>query len=285
MGVLALGKGIMKFITLTTDFGTGDGYVGAMKGVILSLAPDATLIDISHDVLPHNVRHGARVLAAAAPFFPKGTVHVAVVDPGVGGTRRGIALKTRHAVFVGPDNGLFTPFLRERTACVALTNPATHRHAVSATFHGRDVFAPVAAHLANGLSLAELGPPVDGPVALSEPTLQRLPNGRVRAEIVHVDRFGNLITNVGPLEWSERDRGDVYVIAGGMSVAVRRTYADVAPGELLALVGSSGYVEIAVREGSAAERLGLGVGAAVVVQGLKSALDDQVLGAPAAGSG
>jgi S-adenosylmethionine hydrolase len=268
MGLLSVGKIKMAIITLTTDFGTADGYVGAMKGVILSLAPNAAIIDISHDVLPQDVRHGARLLATAVPHFPAGAVHVAVVDPGVGGARRGIALRTSLGTFVGPDNGLFTPFLRARVACVALTNPATHRHPVSATFHGRDVFAPVAAHLINGFPLAGLGPAVDDPIALFEPVPIRLPDGQLRAEIVHVDRFGNLVTNVGPLEWAELDPDAIRVVVGGVSLAVHRFYGAVAPGAILALVGSSGHLEIAVREGSAAERLGLGVGATVEVWGV-----------------
>lgn len=259
-----------KIITLTTDFGTADGYVGAMKGVILSLASDVTLVDISHDVPPQDVRHGAHLLATVAPYFPVGTVHVAVIDPGVGSARRGIALQTSRATFVGPDNGLFTPFVRQRVACVALTNPAAHRYPVSPTFHGRDIFAPVAAHLANGLSLAELGSPVEDPLALPEPGPQRLPGGRLRAQVVYVDRFGNLVTNVRLQEWTGEGVGPsrIRVVIDDMALDVRRTYADVEPGALLALVGSSGYLEVAVREGSAAERLGLGVGATVEVQGL-----------------
>ncbi len=260
----------MKIITLTTDFGTADGYVGAMKGVILSLAPSATIVDISHDVAPHDVRHGAWLLAAAAPFFPPGTIHVAVVDPGVGSARRGIAVQTASAVFVGPDNGLFSPFLHERVACVALTNPATQRDTVSATFHGRDIFVPVAAHLANGLPLSELGPAVDDPFSLPIPQPERLPDGRLRAEVVHVDRFGNLVTNLKLEQAGTKavELASVRVAVGDESLVVRRTYADVAPGTLLALVGSSGHLELAVREGNAAQRLGLGVGAKVAVQGL-----------------
>lgn len=261
---------MMTIITLTTDFGAADGYVGAMKGVILNLVPHVTLVDISHAVPPQDVHHGAHVLATAAPYFPPGTVHVAVVDPGVGSARHGIALQTPGATFVGPDNGLFTPFLRERTACVALTRPTTHRHPVSATFHGRDVFAPVAAHLAHGLPLAALGPSVDDPLALPDPQPRRLPDGRLRAEVVYIDRFGNLVTNIRPLAELEQKGGlgDIRIVVGDESLAVCRTYADVAPGALLALVGSDGHLEIALREGSAAERLGLGVGATVEVWGL-----------------
>jgi S-adenosyl-L-methionine hydrolase (adenosine-forming) len=265
-------------ITLTTDFGDADGYVGAMKGVILSLAPHATVIDISHAVPAQQVRHAARVLATAAPFFPPGTIHVAVVDPGVGSQRRGIALQTPTAMFVGPDNGLFSPFLRAGIACVALTNPAAHHHPVSATFHGRDIFAPVAAHLSNDMPLAALGPAVDDPVMWSEPQPQRLPGGRLRAQVIYVDRFGNLVTNVGPLSGG----GDVRVRIGGTALLVRRTYANVEPGELVALIGSSGYLEIAVRDGSAAERLGMDVGAPVEIQGGEDALDDLDTGTPVA---
>jgi S-adenosylmethionine hydrolase len=214
------------------------------------------------------MRHGARVLATAAPFFPPGTIHVAVIDPGVGSARRGIALQTPGAIFVGPDNGLFTPFMRERVACVALTNPATHLFPVSATFHGRDVFAPVAAHLANGLSLGELGPPVKDPLLLPDPQPQRLPGGQLRAEIVHVDRFGNLVTNVKSLTEQGSALGDIRIVVEGQSLTVQRTYTDVAPGTLLALVGSDGYLELAVRDGSATEQLGIGVGAPVQVWGL-----------------
>ena len=265
-------------ITLTTDFGDADGYVGAMKGVILSLAPHATVVDISHTVPAQQVRHAAWVLATTAPFFPPGTIHVAVVDPGVGSQRRGIALQTPTAMFVGPDNGLFSSFLRAGIACVALTNPAAHHHPVSATFHGRDIFAPVAARLANGIPLAALGPAVDDPVTWPDPQPQRLPDGRLRAQVVYIDRFGNLITNVGPLS----GRGDVRVQIGGTALLVRRTYADVEPGEFLALIGSSGYLEIAVRDGSAAERLGIGVGATVEIQGCEDALDDMGTGTRAA---
>jgi S-adenosylmethionine hydrolase len=270
MDLFSVRRWMEKIITLTTDFGTADGYVGAMKGVILSLAPDATVVDISHDVPPQAVRHGARLLATAVPYFPTGTVHVAVVDPGVGSARRGIALQTPHATFVGPDNGLFSPFVRQRVACFALSNPATHYHPVSVTFHGRDIFAPVAAHLVNGLCLTELGPPVEDPLVLPEPEAQRLPDGRLRAQVVYVDRFGNLVMNVRPHEWAGEgvDQSGIRVAVGNVSLTVRHTYADVAPGTLLALVGSSGYLEVAVCEGSAAERLGVGMGATVEVWGL-----------------
>jgi hypothetical protein len=258
-----------KIITLATDFGTVDGYVGAMKGVILGLAAGVTLVDISHSIPAQDVHHGAHVLAAAVPYFPQGTIHVGVVDPGVGSARRGIAVQTPVAIFVGPDNGLFTPFLEMCTACVALTNPDTHREPVSATFHGRDIFAPVAAHLANGVPLKDLGPEVTDPVAwpVSEP--QRL-DGQVRAEITYIDRFGNLVTNLRPFQAQQvpKSLSDLRVVIKGQTIPFHHTYADVPAGELVALVGSSGYLEIAVRNGSAADRLGIAVGARVEIWGL-----------------
>jgi S-adenosylmethionine hydrolase len=257
----------MTIITLTTDFGVTDGYVGAMKGVILNLAPNVTLVDISHAVNPHDVRHGARILATSAPEFPDGTIHVAVVDPGVGSSRRGLALRTTTAFFVGPDNGLFSPFLASKVTCVELTNRATHRRHVSHTFHGRDVFAPVAAHLANGLPINELGPPLVDPVLLIESEPVRTDGGWLVAEVVHVDRFGNLVTNLGPLLWERLEPADIRVVVGELRVPFVQTYADVAAGEVLALIGSSGYLEIAVRNGRAADFLGVGIGTAVQVWG------------------
>jgi hypothetical protein len=258
----------MTIITLTTDFGVTDGYVGAMKGVILRLAPNVTLIDISHAVNPHDVRHGARILATAAPEFPDGTIHVAVVDPGVGSSRRGIAVRTTNAFFVGPDNGLFSPFFDSKVACVRLTNRATHQRHVSHTFHGRDVFAPVAAHLANGMSINELGPPLIDPVCLVEPEPVRTDGGWLVAEVVYVDRFGNLVTNLSPGNWEQLEPADIRVVVGDIGVPFVRTYSDAAVGELLALIGSSGYLEIAVRTGRASDVLDAGIGTAVKVWGV-----------------
>jgi S-adenosylmethionine hydrolase len=258
----------MTIITLTTDFGVTDGYVGAMKGVILSLAPNVTLIDISHAVNPHDIRHGARILATAAPEFPEGTIHVAVVDPGVGSSRRGMALRTANAFFVGPDNGLFSPFLSSKVVCVELTKGATHRLHVSHTFHGRDVFAPVAAHLANGMSINDLGPPLIDPIWLVEPEPAHSDGGWLVGEVVYVDRFGNLVTNVGPLYTERLESAGARVVVDDIRIPFVRTYSDVAVGELLALIGSSGYLEIAVRTGRASDFVGTGIGTVVKVWGI-----------------
>lgn len=241
-------------ITLTTDFGAADGYVGAMKGVMLSIAPSATLVDISHDIAPGNIQQAAFVLYTAAPYFPPGTIHVVVVDPGVGSARRAIAARTRSATFVAPDNGVLSLCLAEEDMQVdyrQLSNPAYHRQ-VSHTFHGRDIFAPVAAHLLNGVAFDDLGAAVTDPVIVSPPPVIHEPGGGARGEVWHVDCFGNLVTTIKARDFTPRITVE---IAGQRIEGLARTYAERAPGELLALVGSSGHLEIAVRDGSAARRL------------------------------
>jgi S-adenosylmethionine hydrolase len=273
-------------VTLTTDFGTADGYVAAMKGVILSIAPGVHLVDISHEVTPHDVREAAFVLYTACSCFPHQTVHMAVVDPGVGGGRRALAVRTAAGTFVGPDNGVFT-YVMERQGADQVVEIAELRYAldrVSGTFHGRDVFAPAAAHLASGTPLDALGPPIDDPVLLDDPLLE-VGSGQVRGEVLHIDRFGNAITSIGLLAWSGEElrlepafgqgRGregpvlparEAVTSAGEWEVTgIHRTYAEAQPGQPLALVGSGQLLEIALREGSGARELGLEVGAPVVV--------------------
>lgn len=183
-------------VTLTTDFGTRDAYVAAMKGAILGIARSVQLVDVTHEVAPHDVAEGAYALEAAAPYFPPGTVHVGVVDPGVGTARRGLAVVARGQVFVGPDNGLFTPFLGgDDWTAFELAAPEYRLRAVSRTFHGRDVFAPAAAHVAAGVDPARLGPRVTDPVRLPWPAPRRTGAG-VAGVVVHVDRFGNLVTSI-----------------------------------------------------------------------------------------
>jgi hypothetical protein len=254
-------------ITLTTDFGQMDGYVGAMKGVILSICPQADLVDISHLIRPQDVRQAAYVLSTAVAYFPPGTVHLVVVDPGVGSQRRPVAVRTERATYVGPDNGVFGLALTLDPArqAVHLTGEGYRLPSVSATFHGRDIFAPAAAHLASGVALVDVGEVL----ALSElvelPIVAPLPRpgGGWRCEIVHVDRFGNLITNFRLP--SPRQR--LKVRAGGRRIEeISHTFADAAPGELVAYTGSSEYLEIAVREGSAASILAMDIGDAIEVE-------------------
>jgi S-adenosylmethionine hydrolase len=238
-------------VTLTTDLGTADGYVGAMKGVLHRTAPGLVIVDITHDVPRHDIAAGAHALATAAPWFPAGTVHVGVVDPGVGGGRRGVVVVAREQIFVGPDNGLFSLVAPQPAAAYEIAAPEFRADRVSPTFHGRDLFAVAAARLAAGASPDEVGPRAllvgrlaDGVAGSSE-----------AHRVVHVDTFGNLITDIA----AEVVPAGGRVRVGGRDVGpVRRTFEDVARGELLAYVGSGGTVAIAVREGSAAERLGAG---------------------------
>jgi S-adenosylmethionine hydrolase len=191
----------MSILTLTTDFGTKDGFVGTLKGVIWSICPTVQIADISHEIPPQNVLSGAFTLYRAVPFFPKGSIHVAIVDPGVGTSRRPIAARIGEQTFIGPDNGLFTPMLEnaERNGWAAeivhLTNKKYFLPDVSHTFHGRDIFAPVAAHLANGTPISELGPTIDDPVRLSMPRPEKTANGW-RIHIIRIDNFGNCSTDL-----------------------------------------------------------------------------------------
>jgi S-adenosylmethionine hydrolase len=266
----------MTILTLLTDFGTEDEYVGVMKGIILSIAPDVRLVDLSHQVPPQDIRRAAFLLMNAVPYFPPDTVHLAVVDPGVGTERRPVAVRTPAGTFVGPDNGLFSWVLAgvpEWTA-VEIREPAYQLPLVSSTFHGRDIFAPVAAHLAAGVPLEKLGPRVEDPVWLPPPRLE-ISDFVAEGEVLYADRFGNLVTSIGYLQRSEDtpwrwrppsgprrfwrlfSAGDAGVVVGNVQLrGIRRTYGEAAVGELLALVGSSGFLEIAVRQGSAAAALG-----------------------------
>jgi len=246
----------MRIVTLLTDFGTADGYVAEMKGVLLALAPHVQVVDAAHDLAPHDVELARLALARYWRRFPAGSVHLAVVDPGVGSARRALAVESDGRFLVGPDNGVLSPALLLPSAqAVALPVPA----AAAPTFHGRDVFAPAAARLASGDPLHALGDACDDPVVRRTPEARRTEDGAVQGEVIAVDRFGNLVTNV-----IARRAGRVEI--GGVEVELRRTYADVRPGALVALTGSSGLVEVAVRDGSAAVRLGAGRGSTVLLR-------------------
>jgi S-adenosyl-L-methionine hydrolase (adenosine-forming) len=244
----------MPLITLLTDFGTSDSYVAEMKGVLLDRCPQAVLVDVTHAVAPGDVRAGAYLLGRAWSRFPRETIHLVVVDPGVGTARAALALRAHGHWFVGPDNGLFTQVLRDaEVEAVVLPVPA----GASPTFHGRDLFAPAAAALAGGTPLPALGEPLlTIPVRLtySEPHYE---GKSIVGEIVYVDRFGTLVTN---LTAGTVPAYAVLEVEGLEIGLLRRTFGDVPTGGLLAYVGSGGAVEIAVRNGSAARRLGLGVG-------------------------
>lgn len=264
----------MPVLTLLTDFGIEDEYVGVMKGVILSIAPDVRLVDLSHQIPPQDIGRAAFLLMNAVPYFPPDTVHLSVVDPGVGTERRPVAIRTPAGTFVGPDNGLFSWVLAKvpEWTAVEIREPAYRLPLVSSTFHGRDIFAPAAAHLAAGVPLENLGPRIEDLVRLPPPRLE-IGDFVAEGEILYADRFGNLVTSIGYLEWGEdalvlvpafgpggdgrrfsaRDAG---VVVGNTELrGIRRTYSEARMGEPLALVGSNGFLEIAVRQGSAAAAL------------------------------
>jgi S-adenosylmethionine hydrolase len=255
---------ISPIVTLTTDFGLQDGFVGILKGVIWSICPQARLADISHAVAAQDVRQGALLLRRAVPYFPPGTVHLAVVDPGVGTSRRGLAARMGAHFFVGPDNGLFGAVLADAeatrlpVAVVELTESRFWRAEVSATFHGRDVFAPVAAHLANGVPLTDLGPALKDPVRLALPQAERTATGWT-AHVSAIDAFGNLASD---LPAGELPPGGAVVVrcCGRQIHGLVRSYGEREAGELVALVDSQGRLEIAVVNGSAARELGARLG-------------------------
>jgi hypothetical protein len=257
-------------IALLTDFGLRDAYVGAMKGAILSVCPEAALVDVLHEVPAHDVAAGALALEAAYRHFPGGTVFVAIVDPGVGSSRRPLAVGAGRWLFVGPDNGLLTPVLdahpQARVHLVA--SPLLFREPVSPVFHGRDLFGPVAGHLACGLSLEEVGPPVGDAIRLPPPPKTRLEDGW-QGVVVHVDRFGNLTTNILASDLERlggRGLEGLEVSLGGRGLRLVRSYSDVEAGQPCALVGSSGRLEIAVHRGRADALEGAGASAEVRVR-------------------
>lgn len=256
-------------IALLTDFGARDHYVGTMKGVIVGICPDVTLIDITHEIAPHDVFEGALELAASYKYFPAGTIFVAVVDPGVGSARRGIAAEIGDYRFVCPDNGLLTAVLRDAPPrkVVELTERRYARPTVSRTFEGRDRFAPAAAWLAKGIQLAALGRNLSScqQLDIPQPVVE---NGRVSGAVLRVDRFGNLVTNIDRKTFEKFGREGGLQIAAGTATVGRlvATYADMQPGEVCALFGSTDHLELATNAGSAAEMLGLTRGAPVEIR-------------------
>ena len=268
-------------VALLTDFGSQDHYVGSLKGAILSVCRDATLVDLAHELPVHDVAAGAFALAASWRDFPEGTIFLAVVDPGVGTARRALALQAEGRFFVGPDNGILSLVIEDAEGGVVvreITNAGMVRAEISATFHARDVFGPVAGHLATGVPMAEVGPLVADPVRLApSPALAGGP-GEWSALVLHVDRFGNLITNWrrkdvdAILATVENDRNGLVVVLGNHVLPLAVTYADVAEGEACALLGSSGRLEIAINRGSAALALGAGSGFPVRLRAVSTVL-------------
>ena len=253
----------MPILTLTTDFGLSDAYVGVMKGVILSIAPQLVLVDLCHEVPPQAVSTGAFILYQAVPYFPPDTIHLVVVDPGVGSERRAVAVRTPAGIFVAPDNGVLSLVLAGTPVIesIHLTQPPGRHLGISSTFHGRDVFAPAAARIAAGTPVAALGAPISDLVLDPIPQPERCDNGDLIAHVLHIDSFGNLILDATVSQTGHNCRLSV----GETRIDhLSNTFADVKPGELVAYVGSTrDHLEIAVRNGNAARALGVQVGSSV----------------------
>jgi S-adenosylmethionine hydrolase len=245
-------------ITLTTDFGLKDPYVAEMKAVIFGICPNAVIIDITHEIAKFNIRMGAYVLASAVPYFPENSIHVAVVDPGVGTRRRPIVIQTKQSFFVGPDNGLLV-LATEKQGIMhihELTNPRFMLPKVSHTFHGRDIFAPAAAHLMSGVKPEEFGPEIRKAV---QPDFAKVTqrNGVLVGEVLHVDGFGNIITNINEREVAQsrvKDAVSVELPSCKLKLKLCEAYGETKPHEPLALIGSHGFLEIAINQGNAAKR-------------------------------
>jgi S-adenosylmethionine hydrolase len=272
---------VETIITLTTDFGVEDGYVAALKGVIMGINPRAAIVDISHHIAAQNIAQGAFVLMTACPYFPDGTIHVAVVDPEVGSERRAIILKAQKAVFIGPDNGVLSYAALQASSqvrargrllgelppgleCFEITNPRYWRHPVSPTFHGRDIFAPVAAHISTGVPLREFGGAVSAIHLLPFPEPEALEGGELVGHVLHIDHFGNIITDIQGEDLSPEK--SLLEVGERQIKCLGRMYAEA--NGLTALIGSSGYLEIALKNGSAARLLAINIGGRVrVVRG------------------
>ena len=261
----------MPIITLLTDFGIKDGNVGVMKGVIWGICPTAQISDLSHLIGAQNVQEAAHVIGKCAPYFPAATIHVMVVDPGVGTTRRPIAARIGDQFFVCPDNGLITvPLERaEQTGqpveIVELNRPRYWLPVVSHVFHGRDIFSPCAARLANGTALEELGARIEDPVRLPLPKPEKTKNGW-RGEVIHIDHFGNVLSNVRTEHLNDMANEEVIVRLSGVEIkGMVKTFGERANGELIALFGSAGNLIVSVVNGSAAHRLGAKVGDSIEI--------------------
>jgi S-adenosylmethionine hydrolase len=258
-----------KIVTLTTDFGLKDPYAAEMKAAILSILPTAVIVDITHEIDKFNIPMGAYALASAAPYFPKGTVHVAVIDPGVGTQRRSILVQTTQSYFVGPDNGLLILAAENQgiTSIHELTNPRLMLPKVSSTFHGRDIFAPAAAQLLRGVKPAEFGPEIRQ-AKKPEFTIVTRKNGRLIGEVLHVDGFGNIITNIKEKEVTQNQvEGVVSVELASCKLKIKfcKAYGETKPHEPLALIGSHGFLEISLNQGNAAKKYQIKAGDNVII--------------------
>lgn len=261
-----------SIITLTTDFGTGDAYVASMKGAILSINPKAIIVDVCHSIKPQNILQAAFILSTACPYFPEGTIHLAVVDPGVGSQRKALILKTPKSLFVAPDNGILSHIIGEfdkipaaspapiklgsKLEAFAITNSDFWHQPVSDTFHGRDIFAPVAAHLSLGVPLSEFGNRLSQLYAFPIHQPSRDNQGSLTGCVLHIDNFGNLITNIRS---SDLPAGKTTITIGKQQIhGISQFFAETEG--LAAIIGSSGYLEISLKNGNAADFMGIKIG-------------------------
>ncbi|MEM2419816.1 MAG: SAM-dependent chlorinase/fluorinase [Candidatus Bathyarchaeia archaeon] len=259
----------IPIITLTTDFGLADPYVAEMKAVILRINPNTRIVDVTHQVEKFNVRNGAFVLAAASPYFPEGTIHVAVVDPGVGTKRKPILIETEKSFFIGPDNGVLTLAAKNQGIkhVYEIANPKFMLPKISQTFHGRDVFAPVAAHLSKGVKPAEFGPEIHKIVMPKFAKVVKKDNTLI-GEVVHVDSFGNIVTNFTAKHLEDLSiRDSVHIKLGNTKLTLKlcKAYAEVNMGKPLAIIGSHNFLEVSVNMGSAAQAFRVKVGDTVTL--------------------
>ena len=263
--------GTARIVTLLTDFGEQDHYVAAMKGVMLSINPNLIFVDITHQIPPQDIQSGAFSIGQAYTYFPGETIHVAVVDPGVGTERKALVVRAGEQFFVAPDNGILSHVLDREPEARVYEVTADHyfRKPISATFQGRDVFAPVAGWLSRDIHLDQFGAAYEQPVRLAVPRLAKLKGNLIQAAVLAVDRFGNLITNLTPADLppfgAPGDKGCKLLAAHREITVFRRTFAEGSPGELFVVPGSTGYLEIVIRNGSAAATLSLGPGAMIGV--------------------
>ncbi len=262
-----------NLISLTTDFGLVDGFVGVLKGVILSINPQAQCVDITHEIPPQNIEQGAWVLSNSLAYFPPAAIHLCIVDPGVGSKRRALAIRVGETVLIGPDNGVLSPAVQmlEKVRGVEaqafqLDKPRFCLPRVSTTFHGRDIFSPCAAHISRGVPLEEVGSPAGEWINLALPRPLRREDGALVGHVIHIDRYGNVVTDIDQQTIQSLSGRPLEVHIGGRSIpGLVSTYSDVEPGEFAALVGSPWKLEIARRNGNAAQALGLSIGDQVIV--------------------
>jgi S-adenosylmethionine hydrolase len=254
-----------------SDFGLVDPYVAEMKGVILTITPNSTIIDIVHNIEKFNIQTGAFTLASAVPYFPKGTIHIAVVDPGVGTKRRAIVIQTKQGYFIGPDNGLMI-LAAERQGILhiyQITNPKFMLSGVTSTFHGRDVFAPAAAYLEKGIKPEKFGPEIHEPVRPEFAKFKHVKNSII-GRILHIDSFGNIITNINKTEAAKfAESINIKIQSKDLKLKLKKTYGDTKPNGPLALIGSHGFLEIALNRGSAAEKYQAKVGMEITVSSVQ----------------